>query len=252
MSSQYKIQSPIQSSGTIWLASFDIGYINFAWYIEETDGEKLSSIKNITKSVRYNDDSTPTDCMSKILDSVCNNGKTILYKNSNISTNCVKGKNDLDPETFHNMIDLLDQYASYWDKCSSFIIEKQMDFGKAKRNPKALKLGHFCESYFMFRYGRFKQVVEFPAYNKTIVLGCKKIKGKLQKNGKYKWTAVDKPTRKKWSIVKAVEILTNRDEINIIENIKQKAKRDDISDCICQLQAFKYLCFVSNETNLQI
>ena len=172
-------------------------------------------------SLRYNDDSTPTECMKKTLDEVCNNGKTILYKNSNISNNCLKGK-ILDSETFHNMIDLLDKYYDYWDKCSCFIIEKQMDFGKAQRNPKVMKIGHFCQSYFMFRYERFKQVIEFSAYHKTQILGCKKIKGKLQKNGKYKWTSVDKPTRKKWSIVKAIKILTHRNEIKIIENIKHQ------------------------------
>ena len=85
-----------------------------------------------------------------------------------------------------------------------------------------MKIGHFCQSYFMFRYERFKQVIEFSAYHKTQILGCKKIKGKLQKNGKYKWTSVDKPTRKKWSIVKAIKILTHRNEMNIIENIKHQ------------------------------
>jgi hypothetical protein len=237
---------PTQSQGTIWCASFDIGYVNFCFYIEEMDRSSFEKIKNIPKEKRYNEDGTPTENMKKILDIVCKNGKTILHKNSNISKNCVNGKS-LDPETFHNMTDLLDSYGNYWDKCSFFIVEQQMQFGKMKRNPKAMKLGHHCQSYFIFRYGRFKQVLEFPSYYKTQILGCKKIKGKKCKNGKYRWKAVDKPARKKWSIMKATEILENRGEKDTINNIKSKSKKDDLADTLTQLQAFKFLFFVSKE-----
>jgi hypothetical protein len=245
MSNQDKVEAPIKTDETIWIASFDIGHVNFAFYVEEMDQNKLSKIKNIKKEERYNEDGTPTVGMSKILNEIYKNGKTIVYKNSNISNNCVKGK-QLDTETFYNMFDLLDKYSEYWDKCSYFIVEKQMDFGKMKRNPKALKLGHYCQSYFVFRYGRFKEVIEFPAYHKTQVLGCQKIKGKKYKNGKHKWTSISKPERKKWSIIKATEILDIRGEKNIIDSIKTKAKKDDISDCICQLESFKYL-YISKE-----
>ena len=237
---------PIKSPETIWIASFDIGHVNFAFYIKEINQNKLSKNKNIKKEERYNEDGTPTIDMTKILNNIFKDGKTIIYKNSNISNNCVNGK-QLDTETFYNMFDLLDKYSEYWDKCCSFIVEKQMDFGKMKRNPKALKLGHYCQSYFVFRYGRFKQVIEFPAYHKTQVLGCQKIKGKKYKNGKHKWTAINKPDRKKWSIIKATEILDIRGEKNIIDSIKTKAKKDDISDCICQLEAFLYLFYISKE-----
>ena len=184
--------------------------------------------------------------MQNVLDCVCKNGKTILHKNSDLTNNCVKGKT-LDPETFHNMTDLLDSYGKYWDKCCFFIVEQQMQFGRMKRNPKAMKLGHHCQSYFIFRYGRFKQVLEFPAYHKTQVLGCQKIKGKKYKNGKHRWKAIDKPARKKWSISKATDILDKRGEYNTINNIKTKSKKDDLADTLTQLQAFKFLSFVSKE-----
>jgi hypothetical protein len=142
------------------------------------------------------------------------------------------------------MTDLLDSYSEYWDKCCCFVVEQQMAFGKMKSNPKAVKLGHHCQSYFLFRYGRFKQVLEFPAYHKTQVLGCEKIKGKKCKNGKYRWKSISKPDRKKWSVVKATEILTKRGEKKTIDNIKTKTKKDDLADTLTQLQAFKYLCFV--------
>lgn len=241
MSTQ-KFSAPNQTDGTVWLFSADIGKKNFAFYVEEVDDKALKSIKNIPTKDRYNEDGTPTTKMKKILDSVCMNGKTILHKNSDLTTNCVPGKY-LDPETFYNMNDLLDSYSEYWDKCSCFVIEQQMSFGK-RRNPMALKLGQHCYSYFSIRYGRFKSVIEFPSYHKTQVLGSEKIKGKKCKNGKYRWTAIDKPARKKWSIKKATEILEERGEVKTINNIKTKAKKDDLADTLTQLQAFKYLCYV--------
>ena len=243
MSHQNKNISPEKKSNTIWCASFDIGSVNFAFYIEEVDYEDLSKIKNIPNKTRYNVDGTPTSDMQNILKEVYKNGKTILHINSDISKNCVKGK-QLDQNTFHNMTDLLDSYSEYWDKCSYFVVEQQMAFGKMKSNPKAVKLGHHCQSYFMFRYGRFKKVIEFPAYHKTQILGCEKIKGKQCKNGNYRWKSIPKPDRKKWSVVKANEILNLRGEEQTIQNIKSKTKKDDLADTLTQLQAFKYLCFI--------
>lgn len=246
MSKIEPVINPSQRDGTIWIASFDIGSKNFAFYVEEIDKESLLKIENVDKIERYNNDGTPTKKMGHILNNICNNGKTILHKNSDLTNNCVKGKS-LDPETFHNMTDLLDNYSYYWDRCSIFVIEQQMQFGKL-RNPKAIKLGHHCQSYFIFKYSRFKHVIEFPAYHKTQVLGCQKIKGKTTKKGETRWKAVDKPQRKKWSVTKATEILENRGEIETINNLKTKTKKDDLADTLTQLQAFKYLYFV--EKNL--
>lgn len=243
MNNQGKFVPPEQTPETIWICSVDIGSVNFAFYVEEIDRVSLLKIKNIPEKERYNTDGTLTNAMQKILDLVCKNGKTILHKNSDISKNCVKGKK-LDQNTFHNMTDLLDAYSEYWDKCCCFVVEQQMAFGKMKSNPKAVKLGHHCQSYFLFRYGRFKTVIEFPAYHKTQVLGCAKIKGKKCKNGNYRWKSIPKPLRKKWSVVKATEILSNRGEEDTIKNIKTTTKKDDLADTLNQLQAFKFLCFV--------
>ena len=223
----------------IWCASFDIGKNNFCFYIEEMNVTALKKIKNIPDNEQYNENGTLTDKMDKLLNEVFVNGKTIIYKNSNLTYNCKKGKK-LDPETYHNMVDLLDEYSEYWDKCSYFIIEEQM-----KINTMALKLGQHCYSYFVYRYGRFKKVIEFPSRHKTQVLGCERIKGKKCKNGKFRWKTIDKPARKKWSIVKAREILHSRGEQDIIDNIKTISKKDDISDCITQLNSYKYLYFVN-------
>jgi len=222
---------------TIRIASFDIGKINFAFYIEEIQTSKLEKLKSLPSIARYNKNGTPTDKMKEVLTQVYLSGKTILHKNVDITQNCIKGKL-LDPETFHNMNDVLDKHSDEFDKCDIFIIEQQLSFGK-KRNPMATKLGQHCYSYFTFKYGRFKQVIEFPAYHKTQILGAPKIEKQGKKSIRY--VAMEKPKRKKWSIEKALEILALRGEESIISSAK---KKDDLADTLTQLQAFKYLSFV--------
>lgn len=221
---------------TIWCASFDIGKKNFAFYIEEINIQELEDIKNIPSKQRYNIDGTPTQKMENILEKIFSNGKVILHDNVDLTANC-DPKVKLDPETFHNMIDILDNYATYWDKCSVFVIEEQMAFG-SKLNKMAVKLGQHCYSYFTYRYSRQKEIIEFPAYYKTQILGAPKIKGAR------KYKAMSKPQRKKWSSEKAIEILTNRGELDILDNLVSAKKKDDLADVITQLQAFKYKYFV--------
>ena len=230
------------SDELIWIASFDIGKKNFAFYIEEFSVSKLNNIKNIKKNNRYNLDGTPKKEFAKNLKNICLNGKTILFKNSDLTKGC-DNKKYLDKKIYLNMYDLLDSYNSYWDKCKYFVIEQQMSFGN-RRNTMALKLGQHCYSYFVYRYGRFgKDIFEFPAYHKTQVLGAQKIQKKL-KSGKISYKAIDKPARKKWSIIKATEILENRNELEIMNQLKSKKKKDDLADVLCQLQAFKFLYFI--------
>lgn len=231
----------IQDTDKVWIASFDIGKKNFAWYIQEINLKDLSKIKNISSNKRFNKDGTPTESMGKILNKLYLNGKTILHMNSDLTKNCDKSKY-LDPNTFHNMFDLLDKYIPYWDKCSVFVIEQQMNFGKRK-NPMAMKLGQHCYSYFCFKYGRFKEVLEFPSYHKTQILGAPKVKGKKTKTG-FRYKAMDKPKRKKWSTQKALEILQLRNEEENMNNIRTKAKKDDLADTLTQAIAFVYLRYI--------
>jgi len=87
---------------------------------------------------------------------VYKNGRVILFKNSDITKGAKVGSY-IDPELFQNMYDLLDEYVEEWDMCSTFVIEQQMSFGKA-RNPLALKLGQHCYSYFVFKYKAYQIV----------------------------------------------------------------------------------------------
>lgn len=237
---------------TIWLGSFDIGKLCFAFYIEEISLKELKSIKNIPKDKRHNIDGTCTSEFTKLIKKVCNNGKRILLDNVDLTSGDIDKSKYFDLNWCHNMINLLDKYIEYWDHVDYFIIEQQMSFGK-RNNTMALKLGQNCASYFMFKYGRFKKVIEFSAYHKTQVLGAPRVQKKL-KSGKIKYGSADKP--KKWSITKAVEILTDRGDTETLDELmtitkKKKIKKkkgvitdNDKCDCIVQLQAFKYLYFV--------
>ena len=224
----------------VTVASFDIGKKNFAFCIEEFDRTLLESIP--TPTSKYKIDGTPTLPMQQSLKKVFQNGKIILHKNIDLTYNCDE-KKMLDPETFHNMIDELNKYKSYWDNCLCFIIEEQMSFGK-KLNKMAMKLGQHCYSYFTFYYGRTKQVIEFHAYHKTQVLGAPKSQGKPYKSGKIRYKAMEKTDRKKWTVEKAIQILSDRGEQEVLKNLTNKKKKDDLADTLCQLQAAKYRIFV--------
>jgi hypothetical protein len=221
----------------IRVASFDMGKKNFAFCIEEFIVSELTEIKNIPLKQRYNANGTPTEQMSHILERVFSNGKLLLYKNLDLTKN-----GDVLSEIFNVMIDELDKYTSFWDKCSIFVIEEQMCFGK-KVNKIALKLSQHCYSYFLFKYGRFKKVVEFPAYHKTQVLGAPKVE-KLNKKKEIRYKAMEKKDRKKWSVNQAIEILTSRGEIDFLEDLTSVNKKDDLADVVTQLQSFKYKAFV--------
>ena len=228
----------------ILLASFDIGKNNFAFYIEEVNIKEISGIKSTSKLKRYHQNGTPTIEFSKILNTVYSNGKKILLKNVSL-TNGVDKSKYFDIEFCYNMIDILDEYSEYWDDVKYIIIEQQMSFGN-KVNPMALKLAQHCSSYFINKYGRCdKQIVEFPSYHKTHVLGAEKIEKKT-KTGKTSYKNIGAKERKKWAIEQAFYILSLRNDFETMADIGSMKKQDDVSDVIIQLQAFKYLYFVDN------
>jgi hypothetical protein len=226
-------------SETEYVCSIDIGKKNFALTVEEVNIKGLEKLEKIPDKSRYNIDGTPSVKFQEVIDKVYLSGKIIYSKNHDLTTN-VTSKTYLEVEVYYNMIKLLDSLSSILDKCSYFVVEQQMSFGK-RHNTMALKLGQHCQSYFMFNYGRFKTVCEFPSYNKTQVLGAQKILVK----GKYK--AIDKPSRKKWSIVETKKILTLRKDEDTYNTLTSVKKGDDISDTITQLQAWKILHYIDKK-----
>lgn len=230
----------------IYIASFDIGKKNFAFCIEEVEVTLLKEVSPVKNG--YNPDGTCTEDLKAVLEVVYKSGRVILHKNTDLTKGITDEKKScVHPELYQNMYDLLDEYSTYWDKCSYFIIEEQMSFGK-RLNLMAVKLGQHCYSYFVYRYGRFGKIVrEFHAYHKTQVLGAPKIKGKVTKKGVQKWVSMEKSQRKKWSVKVAQEILSLRGEEGILLGLATAKKKDDLADVLTQLQAFKYLFYVCEE-----
>lgn len=225
-----------------YIASFDIGKVNFAFYVEEVDTRELEVMTTIPKNRRYKSDGTPTEDFERLISSIYLTGNTILYKNLNLTEGTEKSKY-LDPKIYHNMIKELDKYRDIFEKCSIIVIEQQMSFKNAQ-NTMALKLAQHCHSYFVFRYpitevdniifDDSKEVVEFPAYYKTQVLGAPKKAGK----------SMTKPERKKWATEKAIDILMQRGDVETLEELTTSRKKDDLADTLIQLQSFKFLRFV--------
>ncbi len=121
----------------------------------------------------------------------------------------------------------LDTYKEYWDKCTYFLIEQQMSFGK-KRNPNAILLSHHCISYFTFHYANTRHIIEFPAYHKTKV---------------FDQTKMTKPERKKWTIAFAIKRLTEMNEPDMLNKLISEKKKDDLADVLCQAWAFCIINF---------
>lgn len=225
------MENLVPTDGCIWVASFDIGRKNFAFCIEEINVSKLNSIENIPTKNRYHKNGTLQDTFNEIINEICMNGRIILLQHTSLMDNVDSSKH-LDPKIMINLTNYLDSFKEYWICCSTFIIEQQMGFGK-KQNTMALKIGQHCFSYFLFQFAGFKQIIEFPSYNKTKILGAPK-----------KQT---KHARKMWSVDEALRILMERDDMDMWNCITSKKKRDDVADTITQLQAWKYLYFVDKK-----
>ena len=215
----------------IFIACFDIGKKNFAFNVDKVDISRLSNIENVPLNKRYMKNGTPTSEFYKMMTDVCNSIKTVQIENLDLTEGCDK-KQYLDPRTYINMYNTLDKYKEVWDKCSVFIIEQQMSFGR-KNNTMAIKLGQHCYSYFLFNYGVFKEIMEFPSYHKTKVLGAPK--------------KMSKPERKKWAIEKAMSLLSQRGDNEIVDILNSRKKRDDMSDCILMSVSFSYMTYVDKK-----
>ena len=226
----------------IWIASFDIGKKNFAFYIEEMNISKLNTIKEISKEQRYNIDGTCRENFSKLLEEdIYKNGKKILLQNVDLTEGTDKDKY-FDSDICYNLFDVMSEYEEYWEKVSYVIVEQQCSF-RGKINTMALKLCQSTQSYFMMNFGRQLKVIEFPSYYKTQVLGAPQSETKT-KTGKIKYKTLGDRERKKWSVQEGFYILSLREDYETMGEIGLMKKRDDVNDVIIQLQAFKYLYFV--------
>jgi hypothetical protein len=128
-------------------------------------------------------------------------------------------KKSHDPAT--EVFRFMDSHKTIWDHCNIFVVEQQV-----KLNQYAMRICHYVEAYLKLNYADFKSTIIFPARHKTEVFAT---------------TTMSKYQRKKLCTVKAKEILMARGDLKHLQRIKAGTKQDDLSDVICQLQAYKWL-----------
>ncbi len=223
------------------VCSIDIGVNNLAFYVEEVAEEHLTLLRNcdIPFQNRYKPDGTTTPEFQSLLNEVYLSGDVKLLVNNKI---CKPGyKKECETDHFDLglclcMKDVLDEYSDWWDKADVIIVEKQM-----RINYLCTRLAQNCESYFLFKYGKTKKVIEFPSHLKTTILGAPKVPKKSGKGFK----SMEKPARKKWAVDEASSILALRDDFTTLATLGPYTKAYDKSDCIVQLQAWKYLTYIS-------
>jgi hypothetical protein len=167
-------------------------------------------------------------------------GKCIIFLKINVGIPDKKHIGKIDQEVFCNTTKMLDSHKKYFDKCSAIIIEQQMSFGK-KINLRSIKMGQHIYSYFVHTFLDLKIIFEFSAFHKTKVLCDSMTSHGVKKLG-------DKQ-RKKWAVEEAERLLIIRNDFKSIQALNKYTKKDDISDCILQAQAWKYLVYIE-KTNL--
>lgn len=249
---------PMQiAPGKEWIMAVDPGKVNFAFLIEEVDSSTLTELKSKCPKKAYRFEKTdtiddqngaeeddrpqkrrrrggkkrgadmePTQAYTDFLEEFYHCGRTVLCANHSVDvdeTKKMRGSRCLSANVFQKLTDVLDTYRPYLDKVSTVIIEQQMSYG-SKINTMAIKIAQHTYSYFLFRYGMSKTIVEFPSYNKTQLLGAP--------------AGLEKPQRKKWAIEKANEIWTLRGDLSASEYVTGKKKKDDMSDCLLHVLAF--------------
>jgi hypothetical protein len=125
------------------------------------------------------------------------------------------------PRFLSRLFTYLDSLSDLLQTCDYIIIEKQL-----RANPEAQFVDHALQSYFVLR--NHNGVTPFSSKNKTRLFDS---------------TKMTKYQRKKWSTNKALEILETRGETDLLEYVRSLKKKDDVSDAMCQLDAWKILKF---------
>ncbi len=119
----------------------------------------------------------------------------------------------------------LDQYREWFPKVHLVLVEKQMPI-----NYKMVRLSQHVITYFhcvLKNLPLLPSILEVDPKLKTQLLGAPK--------------GLNKPEVKKWAVMKALEILSIREDNTAIDIINRITKKDDLSDVVVQIEAcFKY------------
>lgn len=211
------LSKEIQHKMTTLGLSIDVGMRHLAFYVEEFDSGKIMSL--CPNRCMYEKDGTCTRSFSQILNRIELNGTCIFFDLFDSGSNINK--------SFLNISEYIHTHRYVFDILNFILIEDQM-----KVNTNARRICQHIYSYFTFIYGNWKPIILFPSSMKTRLLGCPRKERGTSRAKRYKMI-------KEWSVNHAQKILENRNDIDYLNLYSDLRKKDDVSDCICQMQAFK-------------
>lgn len=269
----------------IRLASFDIGKINFAQYVEDFDSNDMirleAKYKGLSPKLQRKTRGVMNSEVWDILMEVVLSGlrvQTGVYNFTSEETDNY-GERLWDNYARLNLLKHLRSYKYLWDTCDVVVIEQQYfnatAFGGKKKaksaggaNVDAIKIAEATYMWFLDKYPH-KTIMYFGSQFKTQIFGA---------------PVMDKPKRKKWSTDQAREFYVMREDQDMInlynlseavkrkrikteervqsfkdqypcesedaqvlsdKIIREKQKLDDDSDVLLQAQAFKFKTMVA-------
>ncbi len=196
------------------LASFDIGFRNFAFAVEEFDTEKLEEFKRQRTAPLLLQSERPSK-----LECIIASGRTLMFHNEDLA-------GEVNPNmdgVYRRLVEYLDDFQEVWGTVDTFLIEQQMQT-RFRPNIKALKISMHVYNYFLTHFPDAR-VVEYPAKNKSLALGAPPMK---------------KPLLKKWTRDTAAYVFTEREDGESLYELAvlSGAKVDDIADTVCMNFSF--------------
>ena len=200
------------------IAAFDMGLKNFAFAVKDQD--KYTLLRNTALSDSLNKTTLATykkkDLTTMMTDLHIPSKNKMLKKDMItlvLSKNKKTEKNN--PTDFGiTLFKIMDTYKHIWDKCGTFLIERQMTV-----NMQALKLSHYLEAYLKIHYP-LKKVLNYNASTKTKKLGAIDLNNKAD--------------RKKWTIHYTLQLLDGEN----LAYFQSLTKQDDVADVVCMIESF--------------
>lgn len=135
--------------------------------------------------------------------------KTVVMLRKNFET--------FNDDLFVRVNKFFETYHEEFATCTVLIIESQLNFIKCDW----IRIFQHTITYFMLKYPDIS-IVEISSKAKGKVLG---------------WQKDISPPLKKWSVIKALELLNERGDNKGIKIIEGEDKKDDVSDTVCQIEA---------------
>lgn len=218
------------------IASFDIGYRNLSLAIEQYSNGSIKQLEKkysrLTKPDRITERHEHSPLLSALLNEFLKQGNNELLELTDLNRGESCG---LQISTRQHLNEYLNSRKAHLKKCSVIIIEQQFKTGQAC-NFDAILLG---ESVFSWCCFNLSVPVEYtPSRYKTTLLGMPRSIIETKSNGLRVARDIVKRDRKKWSVVRVLQILELRGDEKTCDVITTNKKQDDLSDVILQAAAW--------------